>query len=84
MRIVLMNNNADLFKFVSELADDLRDLGESALAQKIESALYISTVPGEVRGQLRLELNEIVRRKTGVPNRDRIVEAILYLDNVLG
>jgi hypothetical protein len=81
-----MDNNADLFKFVNELVFDLKQLDEGDLAQGVESALYISTVPGEVLGQLRIELNKLVRRteSSGVPDRARIVEAIRYLDKVLG
>ncbi len=81
-----MKSNADLFKFIDELVSDLREEEEIDRAKKIESAFYISTVPGEILGQLRIELNDLLRSEMSsvIRGRNRIVEAVQYLNRILG
>lgn len=80
-----MESNDQLYEFVVELVGDLRRLDKNESAQKIDDALSISTLPGEILGQLRIELNELVRRSEvpDGPIKSRLFEAIDFLNRVL-
>ncbi len=79
-------DNADLYTTVQALSTELREAGEEHWSSALNDALSISSVPGEILGETRLQLERL--RSTQVPTllglKWRIDEALSYLDEILG
>lgn len=79
-----MKNNKELFDTIREIARALRSTGSIDVANALEEALSISTVPGEILGEARLRLKGIPRSDLDGSDLEAKVEtAIRYLDTVL-
>jgi hypothetical protein len=78
-------DNDELYAAISSLIDALQRGGEDRWGVALGEALSISTVPGEILGETRLQLREL--RATSIPQKLGIEivvdEAIAYLDSVL-
>lgn len=81
----MIKNNEDLFAFVRALADELRRKGMQRETVALSDALSISTVPGEVLGEIRTQLVtlRLVHSVEGLWVRDGLREALSYLERVL-
>lgn len=51
-----ITSNQELFRRIAEVARILRDLGARDFAGDLEAAVKVSSVPGEVLGEINLEL----------------------------
>ena len=82
----MISDNDDLHRTIQYLSDQLRQGGENQRASALANALSISTAPGEILGESRLQLQ--ILRSSRIPLRvglDRSVhEALAYLDKILG
>ncbi len=80
-----MKNNKEFFKFIENLVNELKILGESNAAESIEKAERISSVPGEVFGALRLELKRLHEKEVSsrLKCSNEINIAIDILDRIL-
>ena len=81
----MINNNADLYDTVHSLRDKLREAGEEDWSLALDEALSISSVPGEILGELRLQLQRVrggpVGNQLGL--NGQIDEALSYLNQIL-
>jgi hypothetical protein len=79
------SNNEEFYIFIESLIVRLRDENQADWATKLENALRISALPGEIFGELRLNLLEL--QKTDIPVRlgvqKDIHSAINALDEAL-
>jgi hypothetical protein len=79
-------NNTDLYATVKALSDELRKAGEEQWSSALNDAMSISSVPGEVLGETRLQLQRL--QTSQVPGLQalkwQVAEALSYLDKVLG
>lgn len=83
---VTITNNQELFGRVREIAAVLYDGGANEAANALLNALSISSVPGEILGEIRLAL-EHVRRSPLYEQENvrwRVEEGIAYVGRVLG
>jgi hypothetical protein len=80
-----VSNNDDLYEVVRELAAAFERAGRNAIAKELRDALSISTVPGEVLGEIRNRLDDL--RSAGVAltavELARVDDALAYLTQVL-
>lgn len=78
--------NQELYDLVRETVSILHDAGEPKLAKDLHGALSISSLPGEILGEIRLALQRIrswpVYERLDV--RRRVNDGIDYVDRVLG
>ncbi|WP_050726528.1 hypothetical protein [Vulgatibacter incomptus] len=56
---MIIVSNQELFALVRELADILRDEGAEELADVLSDALSISSLPGEILGEIRVALRRV-------------------------
>jgi len=79
------DNNA-LYASVLELCRILEELGATALAGDLRGALSVSSLPGEVLGEIRLSLWRIHDDKvySRVDVRRQVNEEIAYINKTLG
>jgi len=79
-------DNSDLYSAIAALSQQLRSYGEEEWSSILDEALSISTLPGEILGEIRLQLLKL--RASEVPMRLglkwQIDDALSYLDHVLG
>jgi hypothetical protein len=82
----MIATNTQLYMAVEELSKALRNAGYDQWSADLSDALVISSVPGEVLGETRLQLQKL--QTSQVPNLLGITcqldEALFYLDRVLG
>ncbi|HKY28589.1 MAG TPA: hypothetical protein VJM12_11685 [Pyrinomonadaceae bacterium] len=82
----MISSNNDLYTTVQALSNELKKAGEQRWSAALDDAMTISTVPGEILGEIRLQLQLL--RATQIPTRldmnSRIDEALSYLDQILG
>jgi hypothetical protein len=83
---VKLQSNKDLYDEVDRIATALVNAGETQRATDLRECLSISTVPGEILGTLRVNLQQLRREKapTSLQLREPIDNALRYLDRVLG
>lgn len=62
---ISFSNNEEFYIFIESLILRLRDENQAGWATKLENALRISALPGEIFGELRLNLSEL--QKTDIP-----------------
>lgn len=79
-------SNAHLYAFVRALSEELRRQGEKEWSSNLMNALTISSVPGEILGETRLQLHILRSSRLAIRLHleERIDEALRYLDQVLG
>lgn len=81
-----VRSNQELFALVRELAGTIDNLGGPDTAKPLREALSISTLPGEVIGEVRIPLRHL--RSLGVCQRQdvlhRIDQAIAYIGQAFG
>lgn len=81
----MISNNKDLFVQVDKLIKHLEKMGLTMLSAELRDALRMSTLPGEILGELRIVLkktygsNELGREQI----RNNINEMVNYIDSVL-
>jgi hypothetical protein len=78
-----ITSNGQLYEAVSKTAADLTERGMKDDADKLHTALSISTVPGEILGAIRFALQRIDRDGLPQEHREEIVSEIAYLDSIL-
>jgi uncharacterized protein (TIRG00374 family) len=78
---VTFSNNEEFYIFIEALIIKLRDENQVGWATKLENALRISALPGEIFGELRLNLVEL--QKTDIPNQLGIQNNIQSAVNAL-
>jgi hypothetical protein len=83
--VTVIESNDDLYDAVRTLADDLEAVGDGARADQLRDALAISTLPGELLGEIRNRLRALAQSDSAstLDGRHRIAEALAYLDGVL-
>lgn len=83
---MIIKNNSDLYAAVRQLSRALEELDATKLAQDLREALSISSLPGEVLGEIGLAMKAI--RGHAVYSqwqvRSRVDEGINYIDRALG
>jgi hypothetical protein len=82
----MIRSNQELYGIVTELAKQLGDIGEGRLATGLRDALTVSTLPGEVLGEVRMELQRAVASSAyyRLDIRSRVDDSLRYIDSVLG
>ena len=81
---MIILSNKQLYAAVKETAVGLEELGMKDHADRLRAALSISSLPGEILGEIRLALQRI--ELSGLPENmeHEIVSEITYIDSVLG
>lgn len=81
----MIKSNAELYASVEAIRTELDSVGEKEWSSALAEALSISTMPGEILGETRLQLRRL--RRTNIPGNfgleGRIDEALCYLDSIL-
>ena len=82
----MITTNQELYDVVGDLMNALRKAGEPNLSEGLHSALSISTLPGEVLGEIRLQLERVKgsRPYDQIHIRRAVDEAIRYINGALG
>jgi hypothetical protein len=82
----MISNNYELYESIGSLSQKLRSFGEERWSSLLDDALSISSLPGEILGEIRLQLFNLC--DTEIPARlelkAQIDESLSYLDKVLG
>lgn len=79
-----IKDNHQFYQEVQILSDELYALGYKNYQELIKEALSVSTVPGEIYGNLRNLLDCLMEEKINYKLKERITSMINYLDNILG
>jgi hypothetical protein len=81
-----IQDNRELYAVVLELCESLQELGADALAVDLKGALSVSSLPGEVLGEIRLSLQRIREHEAyaRLDVRRRVDDGIAYVDKALG
>jgi len=81
-----IRNNADLWASIDGLMAVLSAAGEPRFAAALGRALGISSLPGEILGETRLELRRVRSSPlySRLDVRARVDEALRYIDSILG
>jgi len=84
--MMAFSSNYDLYESMRKLISDLYDEGAEELAGCLSDAMSISSIAGEVLGEIRLALLKIRQHLLykRVDIRTGVDEGIEYVDNVLG
>jgi hypothetical protein len=80
--MIILNNN-DLYNAVLSTISRLEALGMEAVAKELRAALSISSMPGEILGEIRAVLQRITNEKTAGEISYEIESEITYVDSVL-
>ena len=82
----MISSNTELYVAVERLSRALQDAGQQQWGESLNGAMSISSVPGEVLGEIRLQLRNL--RETQIPDRlgltPQLSEALAYLERILG
>lgn len=81
-----ISNNQELYNAIQSLVDELNQMGEGRWSSALEDALSTSTVPGEILGETRLQLQTLRASQTStrLGLDQSIDEALSYLNKILG
>lgn len=81
----MITTNQDLYGVVREIIDALKQAGEAELAGDLQGALSISSLPGEVLGETRLQLERVKKSRVSdrVDIRRAVDEAMRYIRSAL-
>ena len=82
----MLQNNQELYASVRELSRRLDDLASPELASELRAALSVSSLPGEVLGEIGLALGRLRgHRAYATPEVRRLVdEGAAYVKRALG
>jgi hypothetical protein len=72
-----VENNKDLFEKIYEVIDELAEEGQYGYSLSLKDAMSVSTVPGELFGELKNSVLEIARSKVCSPYLQSKVENVL-------
>lgn len=82
----MISSNTELYVAVERLSRALQDAGQQQWGESLNGAMSIGSVPGEVLGEIRLQLRNL--RETQIPDRlgltPQLSEALAYLERILG
>jgi hypothetical protein len=82
---LVFTNNDEFYAFIKSLIEKLKEENHLDWAVELESALHISTLPGEILGELRQKLLEL--QETDIPaqlgEQNNIQDAVKALDQAL-
>ena len=82
----MISNNYELYESIGALSQKLRSVGEWKWSSLLDDALSISTLPGEVLGEIRLQLLNL--RDSEIPSglelNAQIDDCLSYLNRILG
>ena len=82
----MISSNTELYVAVERLSKALQDAGQQQWGESLNDAMSISSVPGEVLGEIRLQLRNL--RETQIPDRlgltPQLSEALAYLERIVG
>lgn len=81
-----ITTNKELYALVRETIALLRDAGELELANDLQGALSVSSLPGELLGEIRLALQRIRAQRVyeRLDLRRHVDDGINYVDRALG
>lgn len=81
----MIKSNADLYRNIHELTKTLRASNQSFYASKLEEALSISTIAGEILGEIRLVLLELnnSRVSSQLHIKEKTIEALAYINKII-
>jgi hypothetical protein len=81
-----IHDNQELYSVVLDLCKSLKELGANGLAADLQGALSVSSLPGEVLGEIGLSLKRVrdheAYRRLEV--RRRVDDGIAYVERALG
>ena len=82
----MITSNEQLYSRIRELIAVVGKAGEDTLAAKLTDALTASTLPGEILGEVRFQLQELESMELAkrLNIQSQIKEAIEHIDSVLG
>jgi len=82
----VISNNHELYESVGALSQQLRSCGEVKWSSLLDDALSVSTLPGEVLGEIRLQLLNLRHSEipSGLELNAQIDDCLSYLDQILG
>lgn len=85
MNRLTITTNSELYSTVRELSRSLRNAGEEQLAAELEDALLISTLPGEILGETRAQLQRLTEARSyqQVDFRKKVKEAVDYITSAV-
>ena len=82
----MISNNSELYDAVEKLGKALQNAGQQQWSQSLNDALSISSVPGEILGEIRLQLRNL--KETEISDHlgltPQLSEALGYLEQILG
>jgi len=82
----MISSNSELYDAVEKLGKALQNAGQRQWSESLNDAISISCVPGEVLGEIRLQLRNL--KETEIPDRlgltPQLSEALRYLEQILG
>lgn len=82
----MISSNTEFYDAVERLSKTLQDAGQLRWSESLKDAMSISSVPGEILGEIRLQLQNL--RETEIPDRlgltPQLAEALAYLEQILG
>jgi hypothetical protein len=82
----MISNNCELYDAVEKLSKALQNAGQQQWSQSLNDALSISSVPGEILGEIRLQLRNL--KETEISDHlgltPQLSEALGYLEQILG
>lgn len=80
---MIITSNSELYAKVRETISSLRDAGLEVEARDLQAAMGISSLPGEILGELRFVLRKIDRSRLEKREMYDIDSEITYIDSVL-
>lgn len=80
-----ISSNNDLYIEIRKISAELQQIGFEEASRSLSDAMTISCMPGEILGEIRLQLLNLLKFETSLDlkQRERINEAVLYINNVL-
>lgn len=81
-----VESNSDLYATVEAIRAKLQRAGALEWSSALNDALHISSVPGEVLGETRLQLRRLQRSAivSQLNLQEEIAKSLKYLDRILG
>lgn len=79
-----IDSNIDLFRMLELTVADLKQIGLSAEANDLKSAIHVSSLPGEIFGEVRIALRKIAKSKLPADIKNNINNEISYINTALG
>ena len=82
----MLFSNFDLYALVNQISDVLLQQGYGEWSNRLLNAMSISTLPGEILGELKLCINALLKEEfvAGLGIKSDLENATSYLNKVLG